>query len=372
MKCEDAAEFVSALCDGETIPREAAEHIGRCGACGARLTAYSAIGAELRRVASLEEQTELQAGSWREVLRAQLTWWQKARTSMRIPRFAFASMLGMIVLLSGSLVLVRARAGAGGPVLMLTYKIPPDGRIARCNITTDENPGTNHCLNYGSSGPRGLLVVNVRFVRKEGVRTELGVKTRYKAQAEDPGIGYRDDLSDVPEEMVWIEPGNEEKISVPGLGEIELRGEYLDHIPALLFRPEEALDPQKNEFRIVSPVLIRGKEVVFNFVGSSSIDSGDQEATLMIYYPGAGRYLISTVPFEGAIQGTVQLGQIKFSLEGQDYLLLTAMPTTRLEHVWVSHDAQYKLSEHMQGASDGQAMFMVRSLSRLLQQQIHH
>jgi hypothetical protein len=35
----------------------------------------------------------------------------------------------------------------------------------------------------------------------------------------------------------------------------------------------EALDPKANEFRIVSPVLLRGKELVFNFSGASS--SGD-------------------------------------------------------------------------------------------------
>jgi hypothetical protein len=179
-------------------------------------------------------------------------------------------------------------------------------------------------------------------------------------------------LKDVSESTVWLEPGNKQEISVPGLGEIELAGEYIDHIPTLLLRPEEPLDPQKNEFRIVSPVLIRGKEVVFNLAGSNSTDSGDPDAALMIYFPGEGRYLMSAVPFDGGVEGSVEPGQIKFSLEGQDYVLLTAMPTTRSEHVWVTHDPQYKLSEHMQGASDSRPMFMVRSLSSLLHQQIHH
>jgi len=64
MKCEDTAEFVSALCDGEKIPREAAEHIGECEACRTRLNAYSAMGTELRRLASLQEQTEVKARPW--------------------------------------------------------------------------------------------------------------------------------------------------------------------------------------------------------------------------------------------------------------------------------------------------------------------
>ncbi len=370
MKCEDASEFVSALCDGEGIPKEAAEHIGECEECRARLNAYSAMGTELRRVASLQEQTEVKAGSWEKVTRAQPNWWQKGSTTMRIPRFAFASMLGMILLLSGGLVLVRARTAVAGPVFVLTYKIPADGRVGRCTMVTGGNRKINSCSD-GVGGPWGFLTMKMRYMGKESERVELGVKTRYEAQARPLGMSNIDTLQDVPEETVWIDPGSKQQISVPGFGEIELTGEYLDHIPTLLFRPNEALDPQKDEFRIASPVLIRGKEVVFNLDGSS-IDSGDPEAALMIYFPGEGRYLISTVPFEAAVEGKVDLGQIKFSLEGKEYLLLTAMPTTRSEHVWVTHDPQYKLSEHMQGAHDDQPMFMARSLSKLLQERIRH
>ena len=116
MRCEDAAELVSALCDGERISREAARHIGVCQACQARLNAYSMMGAELRRVASLQEEAEMKPGSWEQVLRVWPNWWQKGRATMRIPTFAFALMLGLILVLSSGLVLVRARAGAGaGP-----------------------------------------------------------------------------------------------------------------------------------------------------------------------------------------------------------------------------------------------------------------
>jgi hypothetical protein len=372
MKCEDAAEFVSALCDGEVIPQEAAEHIGDCEVCQARLGAFSTIGVELRRVASLQAPGEMKAGSWEEKQRVRVNWWQKGSATMKIPRFAFASMLGIILLLSGGLVLVRARPATAGAVLLLTYKIPPQGRAVHCAVTTDANPKSNHC-SYSTGGPSGTVFMNTRFVTKEGERTELAVRARYESQPRSFG-GSEDDqiLKDVPEERVRIEPGEKQEISVAGLGSIELTGEYLDHMPAYLFRPEETLDPERNEFRIVSPVLIRGKEVVFNMDGSSSIDSDDQSAALMIYFPGEGRFIISTVPFEGSVQGGVELGQIKFSLDGQDYLLLTAMPTTRSEHVWVVHEPHYKLSEHMPGASDNEAMFMIRRLSSLLEVQIRH
>ena len=66
MKCEDAAEHVSALCDGETIPRVAAKHIGECEVCRARLSAYSTMGAELRRLASVSGRARenWKVGSW--------------------------------------------------------------------------------------------------------------------------------------------------------------------------------------------------------------------------------------------------------------------------------------------------------------------
>jgi hypothetical protein len=44
--------------------------------------------------------------------------------------------------------------------------------------------------------------------------------------------------------------------------------------------------------------------------------------------------------------------RIKFSVDGQDYLLLTAVPITRATHVWVKHDPRYKPSEHNAGERD--------------------
>jgi hypothetical protein len=55
MNCELAEEYVSALCDGQKIPQVAAEHLGKCRRCQLELNEYAAIGAELRRLASLDE-----------------------------------------------------------------------------------------------------------------------------------------------------------------------------------------------------------------------------------------------------------------------------------------------------------------------------
>src|SRR5436305_3596813 len=116
MKCEEAAEFVSALCDGELVPRDMAGHIGECGSCRSRLNAYLGIGAELRRLASLEQPLTMRVSAWNRDQKPGfwLNWWKIRSKTMRIPKLAFGAMIGLIFLLSGGLVLVRARTGLGG------------------------------------------------------------------------------------------------------------------------------------------------------------------------------------------------------------------------------------------------------------------
>ena len=84
MKCEEAAEFVSALCDGESIPPVAAEHIGACETCRGRMKEYAEIDAELRRLASLESRTEARARTL-ETRRAQ-TWLPETDRAYRVSK----------------------------------------------------------------------------------------------------------------------------------------------------------------------------------------------------------------------------------------------------------------------------------------------
>lgn len=369
MKCEEAAEFASRLCDGQVIPREVAEHIGRCEACRTRLSAYAALGAELRRVASLEQPISLKVVEWEKGQRVRQRWWHDGRATMRIPRFAFASLLVLILVLSGGLVLLRARAAQGEPMLRLHFTLMPNGKTGECWLTTNENPKTNQC-GFATDVPHGGMVgLMFRFVSRDGDRSQLGVKVNYKKSS--GGFNFIDDFKDVPEKTISVNPEQQAQIQVPGLGEFEVTASYLDHPFVAWGRPDEAIEPRKDEFRVVAPVLIRGREVVCNLsANGNSIDDGDPDATLMIYYPGEGRYLISRVPFEGAVEGTVRNGQIRFTLDDQDYLLLSAAPILSAEHAWVSHDPQYKLSEHLEGAFDDRPWFRVRSLRVLLQPQL--
>lgn len=352
MKCEEAAAFVSALYDGERIPREAAEHLGACAACAGRLASYSSIGAELRRVAILGEPVDLKGGAWDKRQAVQSSWWRKGRESMRIPRFAFASMLGAILLLSGGLVMVRARPNTTGSVLWLAIKLPPDGQVFHSALATDGQPGSDGFAHFCSVPSGGILSTSVRFLHREGDRVELGVKARYENPAPHFSGPADDRLDGIAEQNLWIEPGRNAEIWVPRLGSIEFAGDFIDHKPPSFFSLEDTVDPKADEFRIVSPVLIRGKEVVFNFGGASSMGS----SSVSIYWPGEGRFLFSSLPFKDAVKGSAFESQITFNIEGQEYVLLTAVPATRATSVWIKHEPSYKPSEHSAGASDSKGM----------------
>ena len=349
MKCEDAAEFLSALHDGEKIPRAAAEHLGGCEDCRDKLIAYSAVGAELRRIASLSEPCELPAGTWStEMNRRSTSWWQKAGQSMQIPRFAFALMLCAILVLSGGLVMARAKAGSAGTVLRLRTTLPLGKKPFDCYMAETEEDPRENCSEFHHVAPDGVLSVGVRFIRRDGQRSEVGVKAVYDNIYPQWMLGKASDerLTDVVEEKLWIEPGESQKVEIPGLGSMEITGEYTDHIPPFPFSEDDTIDVKPNVFRLNGPVLLRGKEVVFNFGGASGGFVDKPGAGDAVYWPGEGRFLFSLRPFTGAVEGTVSGSQIGFKMEGQTYTLLTGVPATSAELVWIKHEPNYKPSQH--------------------------
>lgn len=375
MNCELAEEYISALCDGQKISQVAAEHIGRCDRCQLELKEYAAIGAELRRLASLEESAPSAHIDRTLESTKKIGGRQRGLETMKIPRMAFGAMLIAIVALSSGLVMVRARAGAAaGRFLELKYKTPSAAKPNICVMRADGSHKDNTC-DFVDHGRDGLLLMSTRVISNAAGRVKLGIRAKYIPVAQDTEVDYSEALfKDVPETLLAVDPGNKQEIQVANLGTLEVEAEYLDHIPPLVYRPQETLDPNPREFRIVAPVLVRDSQVIANADGSS-IDTGSPDATLMLYVPGEGRYLISSVPFESGVEGSVHLGRVTFSLEGHDYLLLTSMPITVSDHVWVKHEPDFKPSERMVRASDARddrTMYLVRSLKKLEEQRIQH
>jgi hypothetical protein len=370
MKCEEATEFVSALCDGGMIPQAAAEHIGGCEACRTRLKAYAEMGAELRRVASLElvneakEAKEAAARNWEKVVRTTPNWWQKGWETMRIPRFAFALLLIAVVVLGFSLPIVRARAHTEGKVLVLRATIA-NGRTFQCPlpVRVHQLPLLPCTAIQRVNG--GWVLYGFGITANDGDRVELGVHSKYfpGETYTGPDIGAsrdkqhqsQSDLEKLPETRYWLEPGQELKIDVEGAGTLKITGEFMDHIPPYVTDMGERLDPNPGEIRLISPVLLRGKEVLQDF-GRVSVSSAQKDQGIEIYVPHDGRYELSLSPLESAVEGRIAEGRIKesrisFELDGQPYAILSGAPVAREGSIWILHLPNRNPSE----GSDGHA-----------------
>jgi hypothetical protein len=368
MNCDRIAESISALCDGETISRDTAEHIGACEVCRSRLNAYAAMSAELRRVASLEDPANTGEPSWKSYGFVRPNWSRKVGTTMKIPRLAFASMLTLILALGSGLAILKARPAPSDKILLLTAKLQ-SGSYSRCAllIGAHEHPPCVTILGE----ERRVVGMSFRILSSDGnriqlaVRSKVAVSTVANSAVESARQMSSADAKDWPEKDYWFDPGQQLQITL-GDGEmVSLSGEVSEEMPA--YGPDPKFVPQTNEFRVWSPVLIRDKQVIFDSAGTGYF-SDAPESAVTIYSPSYGRYVISTVPFRDAVEGSVEDNRIRFTLNGQEYILLTLLPSTRSEHVWVSRDPQYKPSEHEHGASDAQPMVKIGGLPKLLQE----
>ena len=339
MTCNDAAEYVSALSDREVIPPPAAEHIGACGTCYARLQEYLAMGAEMRRVASLDSTDQMPVLNWSSERRAAPSWWTKGWESMRIPRFAFALLLMTIVVLGSSLVMVKARAHTEGTVLMLTAN-SPGAESLRCALSlVDKSKDSCEQL----SPPQNLL--GIRVLSHTGEQIELGIREQYNPVPVGAGsyTASLTDLQKIPEKSYWFRPGEKLEVDVPGTTPLVLTGELTDHIPPFAGWADGKIDPQVGELRVTSPLLLRGNKVVHDFEGATAVQK--DRFVVQMYIPSQGLWVLSLHPLPGAVEARVDLSRVKFEMNGQAYMFLMATPVTRNDHMWVMHDPNYRPSD---------------------------
>jgi hypothetical protein len=334
MTCEEAAEFVSALYDYETIPQAAAGHIGACASCQERLKEYIEIGVELRRVASMESLEEARPQAWEKRQAILSTWWQKGWETMRIPRFAFALLLMGIVGLSSGLTLVGVRAHARETMMMLNIALER-GQVTPCGLSFEEKEYSDCGMSYGLSD--GMLTYRIRLLSKESDRVELGVKT-YFAQGVHSNEGAGEAMKSVPEKRFWFEPGKTLRIDVDKLGPITVTGGWLDHVPYFATMDlEHNLDPDANQIRMVSPILLKGDRVLYDTGGGIATTGSQQDAAFWMYVPGSGLYMLSLSPAKNAVQGHVAENRVSFEIDGELYQFVTAAPIMRGDTAWVLH-----------------------------------
>lgn len=331
VSCAEAAEFVSALCDGELIPSAAAEHIGRCAVCGTRLKEYVEIGAELRRVASLHTVETEKVPFWGAAQRITPNWWLKGWETMKIPRFAFALLLVAVVVLGSSLTIMGVRAHTQGPVLMLTAKTA-SGHTVNCALSLVDEKAASCGSIVAVTG--GAEASEFRVISKQEDLIEIGVRAQF---LRGPGSFSSDQTENSPETIYWFQPGEKLEAKMEGSQPMTVTGELLDHMPtSLAVGGSEQLDPNPNEVRFVVPVLVRGDGVVYDFDGMT-VTSTKKENGIELYAPHDGRYIVSLSPLEGSVEGRIKDSRVTFELNGQPYQFLTGSPVARGERIWILH-----------------------------------
>lgn len=235
MKCEEAGEFVSAICDGEKIPVSVAQHVDHCEICRCRLQEYTELGAELRLTASLELSGEPELRHWRKEPNVMSNWWRRGWETMRIPRLAFAFLLIAVVGLSSNLLIGRVRARTQGKVLMLTAK-PAEGHTLLCGLRLrDSVQFCSFAQPEGAAGGHGIY--KIRIISDDGENVQLGIRSEraYGKLSKQDIESMTDSLPEIP---YSFKAGETLRIKVPGAGEMAINGELWDHYPS----PGEAWD----------------------------------------------------------------------------------------------------------------------------------
>ncbi len=131
-------------------------------------------------------------------------------------------------------------------------------------LSTEDKKWQSCALLRPMNSNAGMLRYEVKFLSRDGNRIELGIRKKYSAL----GPGFRlENIEDLPEEKYWFEPGETLPVNVAGFGTMAVTGEWMDHMPSLIADNHD-LDPRPEEFRMISPLLLRGKEVVGEFEGA--------------------------------------------------------------------------------------------------------
>lgn len=343
MEHGQAVQFISDVFDAQSVPAEAARHIQACSICRERLHDYQEMRIELRLSASADE-AEVDEQLLTIPPRAvRSRWAQLWRTRVSIPRPAFALGLMLIAALSIGLGYVHAQ---GRPLFHFEVSSPQ---------AKGANWGANLLIKgkaeYGMPGPKGDVRALFQLLDIRDGIARLAVRAR-RFDTRPSVEEEKRALHEVPAREYQYTPGQTLEIPVSGWGTLSLKGEVLD-------RPEKfpwenpSIEPWANQIVLKAPVLLKHKKLVFQEAGYGASATGPNPM-VSFYAPGEGRFVFRLQRFEGAVAGTADFGQVRFDLDGEEYLLACATPVTggpQPRQVWVYVDRNYHPSQGEPGSS---------------------
>jgi len=340
MNCEKAAESISALCDGERIPREVAEHLGACEECRARLNEYLQMSAELKRMAIIAAPQRLREVYWGPQETIKSSWWQMWRESMRIPRFAFGLMLVAILSLGAGMAIV----GANTSERWFQFEVRTrQGGIAETGFMSAEPKEPEHPGPVITHEPEGTLAFIVRVLAGSGGSEKLGVRAIWLPRDADQS-GIEEMVLSAPEKDLWVISGQKLSVPVKDYGQIEITGQLLDRLPDDQDPSEKRLYPKEGQAQLISPQMLLMNDHVLSKGGGNGFLS--TEGMFFAYYaPHDGWYVFAFNAFPGATEGKINANQVEFTLDGRTYTLVAAAPIAdaSVTKIWVRHHAGNRL-----------------------------
>ena len=369
MDCETCRPMISALHDGEAVSAEAVRHIADCKDCRERLGNYAAIAAEIRLLAAHERKELTVQTIVKEVMPKRSSLALALRTKMRVPRFAAAACALVIILLAGGWAHTRAQ----NTPLWFQYRFSfniEGARASAGSVTQACGPRCEHAITLSES-KRIAGLVDVQKIEDGKVYLSLRLK-RFDTLPDFKHLAEQ--MTNVSAATYVYQPGNVVRIPVSGGGEVEMEGVIVasqEGVPGWYGFPSQ---PGENQIVVQQGVLIRDGRVIAEMPGSGSATaaSSDSDAGFYAYAPGQGLFAVGLKPFHGAIVGSVDYGQIRFTENGAKYLLLSGSQLTggaQPRNIWVLHLPEYLPSQHDPQTNDGYVQFGTSSnLTRVLQE----
>jgi len=346
MNCGETAEYISALCDGETIPAEVAEHIDGCDSCQQRLNEYLGLGVELRRLGNADISKALTPPLPRAPRKLSAVLWRKTCQNIRMPRLAVMSLVGAIVLLACGWARQTVRAGTRGSVLLLQFPTGM-GTSNFCALSSSDKK-LDSCAGEIETNS-GVLLWGLQLLSKNGESAVLGV--RAKVEPAHAGISTSQ-VTEVSQQQYVLDSSQTLAVDVSGFGTMRLSGQWIDHVPSIAagsVQENGDLDPATGELRLFSPMMLRGDRMVGDLDGASaSINAPGQ--VIDLYFKGEGRFDLSLFPLPGAVEGQVHFNRITFSRGSDSWLLISGAPVTRAGKVWISFNPYPRTSKPDSGS----------------------
>jgi hypothetical protein len=307
---------------------------------------YIALGAALRREASLDLCALPPSPRWETRTGILTRLWRKGWQTMRVPRLAFAALVLLTLITIGAeWKRVRVGAESNGSVVLVTVQREDKSVFSSYALPLDGSNNGYHSMGGVLDPPKKIEAsISIRLAGRVEGGVRLLVKVKAGPITDEIAKADTDDFAQLPEREMILKPGEPLKVAMGDYGTLTLNGEWFDHVPAELGIGIKSIDPGPSELRIYQPVLLKGDMRIGELDGNAH-NSGFNTSVGLVF-PKTGRYLFSLLPIPEAVEGKIDRNRISFEYQGTPYTLLTAAGISRQENVWVKVEPEYKDPDH--------------------------